>query len=166
MFLLLILVEFSYGLLCARDTNLLNDTKNSLSMGTLSRLQALVVVGTSASLNEFVATTFRLTQLSEQSLWTWLSCFVLYDLAYYWKHRWGHEVALFWGAHVAHHQSEDFNLGTALRQTSTDFSSFIFYLPFFAAGFPGEVLFSVVSLNLIYQFWVHTEHIQKLGHLE
>ena len=75
----------------------------------------------------------------------------------------GHEVALFWGAHVAHHQSEDFNLGTALRQTSTDFYSFIFYLPFFAAGYPGEVLFSVVSLNLIYQFWVHTEHIQKLG---
>ena len=95
MFLLLILVEFSYGLLCARNTNLLNDTINSMSMGTLNRLQALVVVGTSASLNEFIATTFRLTQLSEQSLWTWLSCFVLYDLAYYWKHRWGHEVALF-----------------------------------------------------------------------
>jgi hypothetical protein len=126
----------------------------------------LVVVGTSAGLYEVVATTIRLTQLSGQSLWTWLSCFVLYDLAYYWKHRWGHEVALFWGAHVAHHQSEDFNLGTALRQTSTDFYSFIFYLPFFAAGFPGEVLFSVVSLNLIYQFWVHTEHIQKLGPLE
>ena len=135
-------------------------------MGTLSRLQALVVVGTSAGLYEVVANTFRLTQLSGQSLWTWLSCFVLYDLAYYWKHRWGHEVALFWGAHVAHHQSEDFNLGTALRQTSADFYSFIFYLPFFAAGFPGEVLFSVVSLNLIYQFWVHTEHIQKLGPLE
>ena len=165
-FLLLILVEFSYGLLCARNTYRLNDTINSLSMGTLSRLQALVVVGTSAGLYEVVATTFRLTQLSGQSLWTWLSCFVLYDLAYYWKHRWGHEVAMFWGAHVAHHQNEDFNLGTALRQTSTDFYSFIFYLPFFAAGFPGEVLFSVVSLNLIYQFWVHTEHIQKLGPLE
>ncbi|MEC9085700.1 MAG: sterol desaturase family protein [Pseudomonadota bacterium] len=165
-FLLLILVEFSYGLLCARNTYRLNDTINSLSMGTLSRLQALVVVGTSAGLYEVVATMFRLAQLSGQSLWTWLFCFVLYDLAYYWKHRWGHEVALFWGAHVAHHQSEDFNLGTALRQTSTDFYSFIFYLPFFAAGFPGEVLFSVVSLNLIYQFWVHTEHIQKLGPLE
>ena len=165
-FLLLILVEFSYGLWCARNTYRLNDTINSLSMGTLSRLQALVIVGTSAGLYEFVAATFGLSQLSEQSLWTWLSCFVLYDLAYYWKHRWGHEVALFWGAHVAHHQSEDFNLGTALRQTSTDFYSFIFYLPFFAAGYPGEVLFSVVSLNLIYQFWVHTEHIQKLGPLE
>ena len=94
-FLLLILVEFVYGLLRARNTYRLNDTINSLSMGTISRLKALVVVGTSAGLYEFVATTFRLTQLSEQSLCAWLSCFVLYDLAYYWKHRWGQEVALF-----------------------------------------------------------------------
>ena len=94
-FLLLILVEFSYGLLCARNTYRLNETINSLSMGTLSRLQALMVVGTSAGLYEVVATTLRLTQISGQSLWTWLSCFVLYDLAYYWKHRWGQEVALF-----------------------------------------------------------------------
>ena len=69
-FFLLILVEFSYGLLCARNTYCLNDTINSLSMVTLSRLQALVVVGTSADIYEFVATTFRLTQLSEQSPWT------------------------------------------------------------------------------------------------
>ena len=60
-----------------------------------------------------------------------LSCFLLYDFAYYWKHRLGHEVALFWGSHVAHHQSEDFNLSTALRQTSIDFYGFLFYLPFF-----------------------------------
>ena len=86
-FLLLILVEFSYGLICDRNTYRLNDTINSLSIGTLSRLQALVVVGASAGLHEFIVTTFRLTQLSEQSLWAWVSCFVLYDFAYYWKHR-------------------------------------------------------------------------------
>ena len=108
--------------MCARNTYRLNDTINSLSMGTLSRLQALVIVGTLAGLYEFVATTFGLSQLSEQSLWTWLSCFVLYDLAYYWKHRWGHEVALFWGAHVAHHQSEDFNLGTASVKPARTFT--------------------------------------------
>ena len=62
-FLLLILMEFSYGLWCARNTYRLNDTINSLSMGTLSRLQALVIVGTSAGLYEFVATTFGLNPL-------------------------------------------------------------------------------------------------------
>ena len=91
--------------------------------------------------------------------------FVLYDLAYYWKHRWGMKSPVL-GRPCRASSKRRFQPGTALRQTSTDFYSFIFYLPFFAAGYPGEVLFSVVSLNLIYQFWVHTEHIRKLGPLE
>ncbi|HCA36345.1 MAG TPA: hypothetical protein DEP13_06855, partial [Gammaproteobacteria bacterium] len=165
-FLLLILLELGYGYMRGRNTYRLNDTINSLSMGSLSRLQALVILGASASIYEFVVAELQLTQLSEQSTRVWISAFVLYDFAYYWKHRWGHEVALFWGAHVAHHQSEDFNLGTALRQTSMDFYGFLFYLPFFLLGYPSEVLFTVVSLNLIYQFWVHTEHVPKLGPIE
>ena len=162
LFLLLILLELGYGYMRGRNTYRLNDTINSLSMGSLSRLQALVILGASASIYEFVVAQLQLTQLSEQSTWVWISAFVLYDFAYYWKHRWGHEVALFWGAHVAHHQSEDFNLGTALRQTSMDFYGFLFYLPFFLLGYPSEVLFTVVSLNLIYQFWVHTETVTRL----
>jgi sterol desaturase/sphingolipid hydroxylase (fatty acid hydroxylase superfamily) len=165
-FFLLILLELAYGLARKRNTYRLNDTINSLSMGSLSRLQSLVILGVSAGTYELMASRYQLTQLAEDRLAVWLSCFVLYDLVYYWKHRWGHEIALFWGSHVAHHQSEDFNLGTALRQTSVDFYSFLFYLPFFLAGFPAEMLFTVVSLNLIYQFWVHTEHIPKLGALE
>lgn len=165
-FLLLILLELGYGHIRGRNTYRLNDTINSLSMGSLSRLQALVILGASTSIYEFVVTKLQLTQLSEHSTWVWISAFVLYDFAYYWKHRWGHEIALFWGSHVAHHQSEDFNLGTALRQTSIDFYGFLFYLPFFLLGYPSEVLFTVVSLNLIYQFWVHTEHVPKLGPIE
>jgi alkylglycerol monooxygenase len=66
-----------------------------------------------------------------------------------------------------HHQSEDYNLSTALRQTSTGFLfNWIFYLPLFLVGFPPEVLITVNSLNLIYQFWVHTQHIGKLGVLD
>lgn len=165
-FFLLILLEFGYGVLRGRNTYRLNDTINSLSLGSLSRLQGLVILGVSGTVYEVIVERFQLAQLSASAPWVWIACFILYDLVYYWKHRWGHEVALFWGAHVAHHQSEDFNLGTALRQTSMDFYSVLFYLPFFALGFPAEVLFSVVSLNLIYQFWVHTEHVPKLGVLE
>ena len=165
-FFLLILLEFAYGVARKRNTYRLNDTINSLSLGSLSRLQGLVILGISGTVYELIVSRYQLAQLPQDRLSVWLSCFVLYDLAYYWKHRWGHEVALFWGSHVAHHQSEDFNLGTALRQTSVDFYSFLFYLPFFMAGFPADVLFSVVSLNLIYQFWVHTEHVPKLGVLE
>lgn len=165
-FFLLILLEFAYGMVRGRNTYRINDTINSLSMGSLSRLQALVILGFSGAIYEWVVAHYQLQQLPGDQAWVWVSCFVLYDFAYYWKHRFGHEVALFWGSHVAHHQSEDFNLGTALRQTSIDFYGFLFYLPFFALGYPAEILFTVVSLNLIYQFWVHTEHVPKLGPLE
>lgn len=165
-FFLLIGLELAYGIARGRNTYRINDSINSISLGSLSRLQGLVILGFSASIYEFVVVRYQLTQLPDDETWVWLSCFVLYDLAYYWKHRLGHEVALFWGSHVAHHQSEDFNLGTALRQTSIDFHGFLFYLPLFVLGYPAEILFTVVSLNLIYQFWVHTEHVPKLGPLE
>jgi alkylglycerol monooxygenase len=165
-FFLLILLELAYGHIKGRNTYRLNDTINSLSLGSLSRLQGLVILGLSGAVYEIIVARYQLTQLPDNAYWVWISCFVLYDLAYYWKHRMGHELSIFWASHVAHHQSEDYNLGTALRQTSIDFYSFLFYLPFFLLGFPAEILFSVVSLNLIYQFWVHTEHIPKLGPIE
>jgi len=165
-FFLLIFIELAYGMLRGNNTYRFNDSINSLSMGSLSRLQSLVILGFSGSIYELIVAEYQLTQLPDDALWVWICCFVLYDFAYYWKHRFGHEVALFWGSHVAHHQSEDYNLSTALRQTSIDFYGFLFYLPFFFLGFPAEILFTVVSMNLIYQFWVHTEHIPKLGPLE
>ncbi|GJM13119.1 MAG: sterol desaturase [Pseudohongiella sp.] len=165
-FFLLILIELAYGIARGRNSYRLNDSINSISMGSLSRLQGLVILGFSGSIYEFIVARYQLGQLADDSAWVWLSCFLLYDFAYYWKHRLGHEVALVWGSHVAHHQSEDYNLTTALRQTSIDFYGFLFYLPFFFLGFPAEILFTVVSLNLIYQFWVHTEHIPKLGPIE
>lgn len=165
-FFLLIFIELAWGIARGNNTYRINDSINSISLGSLSRLQGLVILGFSASIYEIIVTRYQLAQLPDDALWVWISCFVLYDFAYYWKHRLGHEVALFWGSHVAHHQSEDYNLSTALRQTSIDFHGFLFYLPFFFLGFPAEILFTVVSLNLIYQFWVHTEHIPRLGVLE
>lgn len=165
-FFLMIFIELGYGAWRGRNTYRLNDTINSLSMGSLSRLQSLVILGFSGAIYEWCVAHYQFTQLPDNAIWVWLSCFIGYDFAYYWKHRFGHEVALFWGSHVAHHQSEDYNLATALRQTSIDFYGFLFYLPFFILGYPAEILFTVVSLNLIYQFWVHTQHIPKLGPIE
>ena len=98
--------------------------------------------------------------------WQWLVAFVAYDFCYYWKHRYGHQWRIMWASHVAHHQSEEFNLSTALRQTGTDYIGFVFYIPLFLAGLPASAIITVGSLNLIYQFWVHTEHIRRLGPLE
>ncbi len=98
---------------------------------------------------------------------TWLAAFVAYDLCYYWQHRFGHERQFLWAAHVAHHQSEEYNLSTALRQTSSGFLlGWVFYVPLFLLGVPAKMVVTVGAINLIYQFWVHTRHIPELGWYE
>ena len=82
-------------------------------------------------------------------------------------HRAGHRVALFWAAHVVHHQSEDYNLSTALRQTSSGWLvGWIFYLPMAIAGVPPLVFAVVALVDLLYQFWVHTEQVGRLGRFD
>jgi hypothetical protein len=98
---------------------------------------------------------------------TWLFAFVFYDLCYYWNHRWGHTVGLFWASHVVHHQSEEFNLTTALRQPGTGaFLSWIFYLPMALCGVPLFVFLMVGVAQLFYQFWPHTRLIGRMGPLD
>ncbi len=100
--------------------------------------------------------------------WVIPICFVADDFAYYWFHRFSHECRYFWASHVVHHSSQHYNLSTALRQTWTGrvSFSFIFYLPFVYLGFPPEIMFFCGGLNLVYQFWIHTEAIDKMGPLE
>ena len=96
--------------------------------------------------------------------WAWILCFFLDDLAYYAFHRSAHRVRWFWASHVIHHSSQHYNLSTALRQTWTGFFSltFLFRLPLFLIGFPPAMVFFCAGLNLIYQFWIHTEAIKRL----
>jgi hypothetical protein len=105
--------------------------------------------------------------LSVKNPLTWIAAFLLYDLSYYWMHRMHHEIKILWATHSVHHHGEDFNLATALRQTSTGWIwKWIFYLPMILLGVPVEVFITVAGINLVYQFWVHTEHIGHLGFLE
>ncbi len=96
--------------------------------------------------------------------WAWTVCFVLDDLAYYVFHRSAHRVRWFWASHVNHHSSQHYNLSTALRQTWTGFFavSFIFRLPLAFIGFHPAMIFFVGGINLIYQFWIHTEVIGRM----
>jgi sterol desaturase/sphingolipid hydroxylase (fatty acid hydroxylase superfamily) len=165
-FLAAILVEFAWGRLRGRDTYRFADTVNSLAVGTLSRLRGFLFLGVGGVAWEATARATGAPQWPTDAAWTWVVAFVAYDFCYYWSHRLGHEVNLLWASHVAHHQSEEYNLSTALRQTSTGVLTFVFYLPMFALGVPAEVVVTVGSLNLIYQFWVHTRHVGRLGPLE
>jgi sterol desaturase/sphingolipid hydroxylase (fatty acid hydroxylase superfamily) len=96
--------------------------------------------------------------------WAFLLAFVLDDLAYYVFHRAAHRVRWFWASHVIHHSSQHYNLSTALRQTWTGLFSlaFLFRLPLFLIGFPPAMVGFVVGLNLVYQFWIHTEQVGRM----
>lgn len=165
-FILALLAEFAWGYYRGQNTYRLSDTINSLQMGTLSRLRGVLQIGIGGVVYGVLTNQFTLFKMSPADPLIWVLAFIGYDLCYYWLHRMGHEWRLFWAAHVAHHQSEEYNLSTALRQTSTGYLGFIFYIPLYVLGFPPYVLVTVGSLNLIYQFWVHTEHVRTLGPLE
>lgn len=94
--------------------------------------------------------------------WSWALIFVLADFSYYWSHRADHRVRILWASHVNHHSSERFNLSTALRQTWTGVGTMPLGIPMVLLGFPPAMIFTVQALNLLYQFWIHTERIDKM----
>jgi sterol desaturase/sphingolipid hydroxylase (fatty acid hydroxylase superfamily) len=165
-FVLAVACEFVFGWMTRRNTYALADTINSLQLGMLSRLRGLVQLGLIGIAFGALTENISLFKLDTGQWWVWVLAFIGYDLGYYFSHRYGHEWRILWASHVVHHQSEQYNLSTALRQTSTGWLNSIFYLPLYFLGMPVEVMISVGSLNLIYQFWVHTEHVGELGVLE
>lgn len=98
---------------------------------------------------------------------TWIILFIAVDFCYYWAHRMSHEINLLWGGHVVHHQSEDYNLSVALRQSSLQVIwTFSFYLPLAVIGFNTLDFALMSALTTLYQFWIHTETIGKMGAFE
>ena len=166
-FLLMIVMELGWGLLKGNNTYRVNDSINSLSMGLLSTVMKFVFLNIGALIFAKISQEHAIWAFDIQSLSHWLLAILLYDFLYYWFHRINHERQFFWASHVVHHQSEDYNLSTALRQTSTSFATtWIFYIPCFFLGMPIAMFVSIASAHLIYQFWVHTQHIPKLGVFE
>jgi len=98
---------------------------------------------------------------------TWIALVFADDFAFYWMHRLSHEVRLLWATHVVHHSSQRYHLATALRQSwSAPIIETPFWLPLAFVGFHPHMILLQMSLNLIYQYWVHTETIGRLGFLE
>ena len=166
-FFLLMFIEILYGYFTGKNNYRFNDTFTSISLGLISRFIPLLGIGLQGAAFAYIAVYFNLALFSASHLWVWVLAFFLYDLSYYWMHRLHHEVKVLWATHVVHHHGEEFNLYTAIRQSSTVLLwKWIFYLPIFIVGIPPEVFVTVAGVNLVYQFWVHTEHIPKLGWYE
>jgi len=173
-FLLALLVELAIDRRRGTGLYRANDAINSLSAGTLSttigyftRLLPLVAWGFVLENFALIDMPLRWFDASPRGIALWITAALAWDFCYYWFHRFSHEISVLWAAHAVHHQSEDYNLSTALRQTSTGFIfGWVFYLPLFVIGFPLEVLVTVNAVNLIYQFWVHTQVIRRMGVLD
>lgn len=164
-FFLLIGLELILEKVRKTDYYRVNDAVNSLSAGVLSRATGIARRLVPFTLYALVFEHVALMSLPDMA-WVWVLAFVLYDFCYYWNHRLGHEMNILWAAHVVHHSSEEYNLTTALRQSSSGLFSWLFYLPMALLGIEPVIFVAVGSLNLIYQFWVHTRHVPKLGWFE
>jgi len=107
---------------------------------------------------------FQLTQIAINSIWAIGLLFLLEEFFYYWFHRTSHRVRWFWAAHVVHHSSERMNFSTAMRQSIFYplSGNFLFFLPIVLIGFSAEAVFAMYAINLVYQYFIHTQIIGKL----
>ena len=142
------------------------DTFASLAMGVLN-------VGISAGAKLLLSIPlFALVyehRIADVGTWpgAWVILLFTEDLCYYWFHRLHHEVRVLWAAHVNHHSSQRYNLSTALRQALlTPLTGPVFWAPLALIGFPPWMILTAQAWSLLYQFWIHTEVIDRLGPLE
>ena len=161
-FVLLIVLEMLWARYRAPEKYEPKDTLTSLLFGfgstVAGALTGATIFGLSVWLYQYRAVTIPF------AWWAWIVCFILDDFAYYVFHRAAHRVRWFWASHVNHHSSQHYNLSTALRQTWTGFiaGSFLFRLPLMLIGFHPAMVAFVGGINLIYQFWIHTEAIGRM----
>ena len=160
-FVVLVIIEMLWARKRAPEKYEPRDTLTSLALGTGSTV-AGALFGTTMLAVALWGYEYRITTIP-WTWWAWIACFVLDDFFYYVFHRSAHRVRWFWAAHVNHHSSQHYNLSTALRQTWTGFFAltFLFRLPLVFLGFHPAMILFVGAINLIYQFWIHTEAIGK-----
>jgi sterol desaturase/sphingolipid hydroxylase (fatty acid hydroxylase superfamily) len=166
-FVLLIIMEMAVWRTTGRGDYETRDAFASLAMGLGSQIAPLL--GGSAIILGLwtIAYQYRVFEIPN-AWWAVALAFVLDDFRYYWWHRINHERRFFWASHVVHHSSQHYNLTTALRQpwTGLIIGSLLFKTPLILLGFHPAMIAFVGAANLVYQFWIHTEQIGRLGPLE
>ena len=150
----------------------LNDSISDLSCGILSQLAGIFLVLLTVAAYSWTGRHWAVQHYFAIPAWpgtplAWAAVFLLDDLAYYWMHRASHGITVLWAGHVVHHSSEEFNLTVALRQSSLHgLFTWVFYLPIALLGVPVAMWLVCHAINLIYQFWIHTRAVDRLGPLE
>jgi alkylglycerol monooxygenase len=177
-FFLLMGIEIIYNYFSHRGYYKAKDSMANLGTGILSQLAGFLIKPAKILAYSWVFYNWNIDKAFNLGLWstdltttqgivTWIIGFLLIDMLYYWFHRHAHEVNLLWSAHVVHHSSEEYNLSVALRQSTLQgLFSLPYYLPAALLGIDPIIYMASYGLNLIYQFWIHTRFVPKLGPLE
>ena len=165
-FILLLALELGAWKLRGRVVYETRDMAASLLMGLGNLVAGLLTGGMVLAVYTWVHT-HRVLDIG-YAWWAFVLAMVAQDFVYYWFHRWSHERRWFWASHVVHHSSQHYNLSTALRQTWTGTLTglFVLGLPVVWLGLPPALYFFANGINLVYQFWIHTEAVDRLGPLE
>jgi sterol desaturase/sphingolipid hydroxylase (fatty acid hydroxylase superfamily) len=186
-FFLLIGMELAYSGWSGKHLLRLNDSIADLSCGILSQISGVFTKLFSIGIFIWIGERWTLQAWFGAPAWpsaapfygvpafpwfgvrgaefaSWALAFVLVDFAYYFSHRYAHEINLLWAGHVVHHSSEEYNLAVALRQSSLHgLFAWVFYAPLAVLGMPWQMFVACNALNLVYQFWIHTRAVGKLG---
>ena len=166
-FLLAIAAEAFHAHRRRSHTYNLADALTSIHFGCLSEVERTLARLLVTAIYAAVYAQFHAFELSATDWRVWVGALLAYDFCYYWVHRFGHQVNLVWASHQVHHSSEYFNLSTALRQTATgSLLKWPFYLGLAVVGVPPVVFATVALIDLLYQVWVHTEQVGRLGWLD
>ena len=161
-FIVTLIIEVALSIYGNREYYTKKDTFASLSMGIGSIGTSLITKGLKFGIFMFLYE-YRLIEIP-MVWWGVIALLLADDFSYYWFHRMSHKMRYFWASHVVHHSSEHYNLSTALRQSWTGeiSGSFLFYAWMPLVGFDPWWILTAQSINLIYQYWIHTEVIRKM----
>jgi sterol desaturase/sphingolipid hydroxylase (fatty acid hydroxylase superfamily) len=166
-FLILIGIEYFISIYKKKTLYQLNDSVNNISAGILEECAALPFRGLIIYGYYYLYEHYALLSINPNSLSSWILLWIGTDFFYYWLHRASHRCNFFWLGHSVHHQSEHYNLSVALRQGFWQtMTTWIFYLPLALIGFPTWMFVTVATFNTLYQFWIHTQLIHKMGWFE
>lgn len=166
-FLILIILECCISLYKNTSLYQFNDSINNFSSGILEEIGALPIKGLIIYCYYYLYENYAFFHFSPESISSWILIWLGIDFFYYWYHRASHRNSFFWIGHSVHHQSEQYNLSVALRQGHFQtMTAWVFHLPLALLGFPTAMFVAVYSLNSIYQFWIHTKTINKMGWFE
>jgi alkylglycerol monooxygenase len=166
-FFILIFIELLIARWQKKGFYRFNDSITDLSCGIGQQVTGVFFKTALYTAYHYIYNNYAIFEYSSGSIGAWLVAFFGVELAYYWWHRLSHQVNFMWAVHVVHHQSEEYNLAVALRQAwFSSITGWLFYAPLALLGVPPPIFVAMSAFSTLYQFWIHTRAVGKLGSLE